>query len=325
MSSTYAGNDVYPEDFLVPDDGDDESASPVNIPDEAIADRTTFLRNRGGGGALASLAALTAITTPSNGWMRFVKNYGYFLFDSASALTVASPYILRPDDLTAGRWLHELLALRNLAAGVAGLDANKQLTIFDDLPSFPVFEHTRTVNRAMPTHGGMYRNASTGTLANYDKTALFEGTQEVTGDYHWNQGSMLIGTVNGGAVCYRMNDYLVDGSTLSSVLVNVQGPAHLVMPAHRMAVGLFRRPINSSALSTMVTGVDWNVDPNSTDVAYSAPHGFVVVPDTLNVIDKSTNDYYLIFWGETGSDSLPTTKLQGIKLTMSAIADMRFP
>jgi hypothetical protein len=44
MSSTYAGANAFPASFTIPDDGDAENASTVNVPLEALADRTVYLQ-----------------------------------------------------------------------------------------------------------------------------------------------------------------------------------------------------------------------------------------------------------------------------------------
>ena len=45
MSTPYAGNSAsYPSDAALPDDGDARNASSVNVPFEAILDRTAWLR-----------------------------------------------------------------------------------------------------------------------------------------------------------------------------------------------------------------------------------------------------------------------------------------
>ncbi len=45
MGTPYAGADSYPTDFVIPDDGDNEDASSVNVALEALGDRTTNLHN----------------------------------------------------------------------------------------------------------------------------------------------------------------------------------------------------------------------------------------------------------------------------------------
>jgi hypothetical protein len=43
----YAGNDTFPASLELPDDGDDRDAAGVDVPLEALADRTVYLRNVG--------------------------------------------------------------------------------------------------------------------------------------------------------------------------------------------------------------------------------------------------------------------------------------
>ncbi len=45
MASQYAGADLFPTDFLIPDDGDDEDATSVNVALEALGDRTIALQS----------------------------------------------------------------------------------------------------------------------------------------------------------------------------------------------------------------------------------------------------------------------------------------
>jgi hypothetical protein len=44
MSTTYAGANVFPVGITIPSDGDAENASSVNVPIEALADRTVYLK-----------------------------------------------------------------------------------------------------------------------------------------------------------------------------------------------------------------------------------------------------------------------------------------
>lgn len=46
MGEQYAGDDVFPEDFTIPDDGDPPTAAAMNVALEALGDRTQFLKNR---------------------------------------------------------------------------------------------------------------------------------------------------------------------------------------------------------------------------------------------------------------------------------------
>jgi hypothetical protein len=70
MGHAITGTNVYPVTFTVPDDGDPKGASSVGIPFEALADRTTYLKNRADVelpahpirfGDLAAMAAETAV------------------------------------------------------------------------------------------------------------------------------------------------------------------------------------------------------------------------------------------------------------------------
>lgn len=45
MSSQYAGANVFPSDFTIPDDGEAENAASVNVALEALGDRTKFLKS----------------------------------------------------------------------------------------------------------------------------------------------------------------------------------------------------------------------------------------------------------------------------------------
>jgi hypothetical protein len=46
MSHNYAGANVFPATIAMPDDGDPRNASSVNVPHEALADRTVYLKTR---------------------------------------------------------------------------------------------------------------------------------------------------------------------------------------------------------------------------------------------------------------------------------------
>lgn len=46
MSSQYAGDDLFPTDYAIPDDSDPRDAASVNVAFEALGDRTKYLYNR---------------------------------------------------------------------------------------------------------------------------------------------------------------------------------------------------------------------------------------------------------------------------------------
>lgn len=82
MSSPYTGANTYHPTITIPSDGDTVNASAVNIPYEALADNTTFLKNEADTTA-ASLAVTQAQFAP------FLANTGYFL--SGASHNAASP------------------------------------------------------------------------------------------------------------------------------------------------------------------------------------------------------------------------------------------
>ncbi len=70
MSTTITGNDVYGASLTIPSDGDKRNAASVNVALQALADRTTWLKNRTAGASrLISVAQFgTAGATNATFW-----------------------------------------------------------------------------------------------------------------------------------------------------------------------------------------------------------------------------------------------------------------
>jgi hypothetical protein len=84
---------------------DVRNAAAVRAALQPLANRTRYLFDRHT--PLADIAALQAITSPADGLVRLVKNYGVFVFDATSVLGESLPWVVAPN-AGAGRWLHEL-------------------------------------------------------------------------------------------------------------------------------------------------------------------------------------------------------------------------
>lgn len=344
MSSLYAGNDVFPADYTIPDDGESENASTVNIPAEALGDRTKYLQNRGGGATLADLAALVAITVPLNGWRRFVKGYGIYRFDSASALAAASPYVLIPTDATPGRWLHELFELRNSQAGVEGFAGTTSAGAVDVVgTTWPKFKAgTRTVQRAVSLLNyqlALNIAAPSDMDVPVSKDAYFYPAPRDAGcGWKFKTGSLITtgtgplgGTDKAQGVMLSLDPFLHDGATLTNVILVVEaGAGHAALPSLPLRIGLFRQVSTTTAsFESMFSAGDFIVDYSANATDYELVHNFNVAPDVGEIIDKHSYSYFLQIWTERDSADITHIaaglKVHGLYLVMGGIADMRFP
>lgn len=133
--STYVGNPaLYPGTITLPDDGNPRSAGSMNVPFEALADRTATLKdrldyldpNKTGARRLrtfATAAACRADTVHAAGDAAYVTGQGLYFYDASSSATDDGLLVIKPTDVGGGngRYLHELVNAYNQPLGPAQL------------------------------------------------------------------------------------------------------------------------------------------------------------------------------------------------------------
>lgn len=289
---------------------------------------------------LADLAALVAITGPFDGMMRWVKGFGYYVFDAADTTTpVSSPYVLVPTDATPGRWLSGTNLLHNKAKGLAGLDASQRIEIL--AATNPVFAAgPRNISHVIPLHGFLVAVDPTD-LGIHDVTAdknadffsnytLYPapGNPAPLEPWHYafgvlqiNQTGATTGKTQG--VMIDITPFLIDGSTLSSVGFLVSpDPTHVNPPQYRPLIGVFRSN-GSSGWESLSSISDFKADAVGLST-YNTPHTASQTCDQNNVIDKASYSYCVQFWNEAGIDAISGLQLKRIVANMTNIAELRY-
>jgi hypothetical protein len=105
---------------------DIRNAASVRNALQTLANRTRYLYERLL--PLADIATLKAISSPADGLVRTVKSKGVYVFDSASVLGEAIPFVVAPN-AGSGRWLHVLYAVQANASGLATLDGSTKVPL----------------------------------------------------------------------------------------------------------------------------------------------------------------------------------------------------
>lgn len=141
--SVYNGNDTFPTGVTITDDGDNKSASSVDVPFEGLADRTKWLKtgleyidvNREGVRRFryfSGPATLRASTDHVDATFAIIPGLGLYEFIGLSSGTDDGLYILKPNDVSGnGRWHMRLIdsARRGEINGIASLDASAKVPV----------------------------------------------------------------------------------------------------------------------------------------------------------------------------------------------------
>lgn len=291
MPTIYAGNPAsYATNITLPSDGDPRSAASVNVPLEALADRTAFLL-AGGMNVLADLTALAAITTPSDGMVRHVLGHGHFVFKT-SATTGLSPFRVAAADATPGGW-------------VASNAHETTRTVYVPCSRMVGLTSNGTVPAAIgPALGNAFMNP----LDN--KVQLYGGT------VYWN----VVNThaTNAYGILLPLDEYLVDGATISGAAlayysqgIAASGARFGLVRYDR--VGVPNTPLALRSAGFLVTG--------GTGVAGDLTLSYTA--DQNNVIDLSAYSYAAVAYDEHGVGAGAANAFHAVSITMTGIADAR--
>jgi len=294
MSTTYG----TASSITIPSDGDTIDAADVNTPFAAIWDQHDVL---------ADTAALTAILVPTHGLVRYVRGYGHYVFVTSgtySASTAASPWILTATDGTPGRWVLDLTAEANrtVSRGFALADA-----------------HARGCDE------GAAKSADPSTIASQWAPILDNGDATVARSKYYTDRhglrfyDVVAAAATGKHVLVPLNPYLIQGSTLSSVLLILRGAAgHGALPAMMPALGVTRLDHVADTWASLKSGTAMTDDASASVVAYEASHGITATLDQNNVIDTTTYSYFAVICNEGHTNATTQLRLQQLIVTMTA-------
>lgn len=76
MSEQYEGEDLFPEDFTIPDDADPPTAASVNPAFEGLGDRTQYLRNRMFTTLISTVISTGTVTAPTGAILAMLEGCG---------------------------------------------------------------------------------------------------------------------------------------------------------------------------------------------------------------------------------------------------------
>lgn len=254
---------------------------------------------------LADLTALAAIAVPTDGMVRHVQGFGWFEFLTAYT-TGLFPFRVAAADATVGGW--------------------KSSTV-----------HEASVTRIVGAAKVCGISSSAGTKAGANPATLWtEFVPVAAADVVRKLGAAFLaaGTLGGATLQYGymlpLDEYLIDGATLSTVTAYLQGGgAHIALPSRMPKLAVVRANLLQIGTATITnvamksTGNGYTTDSTATAGAFDNVHTIVQATDQNNVIDRTLYSYYAVFLDEDGTNSTGGTYFQAIALTMTAIPDAR--
>lgn len=135
-------------------------------------------------------------------------------------------------------------------------------------------------------------------------------------------GTPIFLTASGSAlslgISICIDSYLINGSTLSQMLVSSQRGASTSpnAPAHNFRVGKFRRALVDATLTSMYSGGDFQEFTDSSGTQASVSY----TVDQNNIIDKGAYTYSIQIWNENGNAYAQSgLKIYGVQIYMSNI------
>jgi hypothetical protein len=297
MSTQYAGVPTFPVSAALPDDGvDDRSASSVNVPFEALFDRTQYLNQQSL--VRADLAALAAITAPIDGTVRHVAGQGLYVFKS-SATTGLSPFRVAAADGTPGGWLashaHETARTRYVpGARIRGVTSAAQ---------------------PPPAVGEAFQ---------FNPLTALDG-------YFYAGGTFVVArssthATNAWGFWMPIDEFLVHGATLASATLKWcpdTTTAPTVMPqihvVRSIRVGIGGP--GDTLLGTLRSG-GYAIDSGGT-YAPTVTRDLTYTTDQNNTIDLATYNYAVIIFDEHGTNATTGNAFHSVALAMTNILDGR--
>ena len=308
---TYQGNGAtYDPNVKITEDGEPAAFAYLSQAPKKNADNIAYCYQHGAAGALASIAALKAVSTTglTAGTERIVEGIGTYVL-TASARTEGFPRVVAPTTGTGFRWI-----LAASASGSAGL--------------------TFAIN-TIPTL--IYGNGTPGPIApGGEGVAADLFTVPVTGT---GAGSIGIapgsqGWANNVVTAGNNNRYLAvsditarlaiyQGATLANVTARIlPRTSHAGLPALKPSIGVFRYRHNGSAaplaeaLYSLNAGL--SIDASANVTAYELAHTISWTSSQNNVIDCDSWTYWLHMYDEGYTNAMtPGVRWHGANVTIS--------
>ncbi len=295
--STYVPTAVELVDITLPADGENIDAADVNGPMQEIADGVKFLS-----ATVATITALAAITTPTDGAVRHVLGFGWYTFKT-SATTGLSPFRVAATDLTVGGWVAS--------------DAH---------------ETTRSIHAPCDRIHAITGDGA-GAIATVNPTGVsFSWAPLAQADGLFDYGSFyalrtFTGATNHYGFKLPLDEFLIHGGTLASVLLYYRPTsAHAALPTRQPKIAVVRTPrtgYSPTPAALLSTGSGFAQDTAPDIASFEADRTLVYTPDQNNVIDKLTYRYYAIILDSAGTNAVIGNGFHSVELFHNAIPDGR--
>jgi len=303
MSHAYAlTGTTIPTSITLPDDGDNENASSINVPLQGLADGLAVVGARTT--PLADLTALAAITTPSDGLKRSVLSFGSYVFKT-SATTGFFPFRVAAADATTGGWVSDT-----------------------------AHETTKTV--VVPCSAITCITGGAGAAGGFDPTLAPStvsfvpiGAADAT---IWPSSLLSARTSTGATLNFGyllpLDAYLTDGATLATATLSFHPVAgHASVPTRMPRIAICRTPLTGylpTLANLLSTASGWAVfaTPGS-PAAYQVDNSLVFTSDQNNVIDRTLYRYFAIIFDDGGTGAIVGNAFTAVKLSLTNIPDAR--
>lgn len=281
-----------PTGVTIPSDGDSPiKAADVNPAFQGIGDLSANAIARVE--PLANIAALAAILTPTNGMTRYVLGFGFYTFQTTvTTITTGEPYVIAAGDATPGRWVSQVVFMRQGAVGGAA-----------------------TGSRIVPGNMPIGVSAVVAFTVNQDALSAVEGTDfrnNVSGVEFLNANAF---SADARQAAFALNAYLHHGAVLSQAYARIQPAGHANVPARPPRLAIVRYALNpyTGTPSNLYSGAYYQDAPAS-GAAYSASHEFGGSLDQNNTIDLENYTYAAIVSNEASTNAVQGLRVNGIRI-----------
>jgi len=242
---------------------------------------------------LATIAALAAIATPTNGLTKYVLGFGFYTFQTTvTTITTGEPYVVAAADATPGRWVSQVVFMRQGAVGGAA-----------------------TGSRVVPGNMPIGVSAVVAFTVNQDAMAGVAGT-----DFRNNVSGVEFLNANNASTdarqaTFALNAYLHHGAILSQAYARIQPAGHANVPARPPRLAIVRYALNpyTGTPSNLYSGAYYEDAPAS-GAAYSASHEFGGSLDQNHTIDLENYAYAAIVSNEASTNAVLGLRVNGIRI-----------
>ena len=133
----------------------------------------------------------------------------------------------------------------------------------------------------------------------------------------WYPYGVQFREANTSSYFMAIDEHVVDGQTLSSVVASLKPAAHGALPAVMPRFGVIRMNRTGTADLLLSTTFGYAVDASASAAAFEVTHDVTFTPDQNNVIDRSLYSYALVFVNEGGANSAANGDLYPFRMVFA--------